>query len=198
MSKLKLNSEMIIAAAAMLTAIAAVVVSVIQTDIMRAEAEMEREHARLSVQPSVWIFQNTNTTEASPKYELALLNKGLGPAVIEQFEVTVDGEIVLRWSEIVSKISDGKFILGGEDANVGQVGFSSVPPGHIIPAEAQVLPIRIGNSLELVTLLASTERVNYSLCACSVYKECWRTKGRGDRPEPVKACETNRERYFRG
>jgi len=52
--KVKFNVEMLMATAAMATAIAAVVVAIIQTNIMHAEAEMEREHARVSVMPSVF------------------------------------------------------------------------------------------------------------------------------------------------
>lgn len=200
MPKIRLNAEMAVAVAAMLTAVAATVVSVMQTNIMRDEAEMERQHARLSVQPSVWIFQNSNTDPAGASYSLELLNKGLGPAIIEQFEITLDGKVLLRWGEVINAVSDGAYRLHGDDRNVPGAGYSSVPPGHIIPAGESVRPIRLSNvDLELVRLLASSgSRPIYSACVCSVYRECWRTNGMGVRPEPVKVCVTDRERYFRG
>lgn len=198
--KIKLHMEMLMAAAAMVTAVAAVVVAVIQTDIMREEAEMEREHARLSVQPSLWIFQNTNTDETTGNYSVLLLNKGLGPAVIEHFEVELDGKVLMQWNDVVEAISDNKFHLRGEDRNVRSVGYSAVPPGHIIPAGETVTPIRFTDvDLALLQLLNNPKtRPTYRACVCSIYKECWKTIGMGSRPTPVKQCVADQSRHFRG
>ncbi len=200
MKKVKISFELIAALAATMTAVAAVVVAMVQTDIMREEAEMEREHARLSVAPSLWIFQNTNISADSANYSVELLNKGLGPAIIEKFEVTLNGKVLLRWHEVVETVSDGVFQLKGENRNVTGVSYSSVPPGHIISAESRVVPIRFTDVDPALVALLNNSRTRpvYSACACSVYKECWKTTGMGSRPVPVDSCDVDPKRYFRG
>ena len=75
MAKRKLNFELIAALAATLTAIAAVVVAVVQTDIMREEAEVERKPVRLSVTPSLWIVQNWSDNPDAPFFSVVLTKK---------------------------------------------------------------------------------------------------------------------------
>ena len=194
-----MNLEMATAFAAMITAVVAVIVAIIQTNIMREEAEMEREHARLSVQPSLWVFRNTHVTADESNLSYQILNKGLGPASIEQFEVFIDGQLVKTWDEAFSTLSDGEFRTKGEEQNITAVSYSSVPPGHIIPAEAKITPINLYRHRELILLLLNSgERMEFSACFCSVYKDCWKTSSIGTRPEPVKECKTNEERYFLG
>lgn len=195
-SKFKVSMEFLMSASAMIAAAAAVIVAVMQTNIMQQEAEMEREHARLSVQPSVW-FGSNYSTGTDPRFAFRLQNKGLGPATVEQLEVKVDGKTVLYWSDVIEKISDEKFHIKGKKQNVGS-SFSTIPNGHVVPAGEEIRPFRIDGNLELVKLLANARsRIELSACVCSVYKECWNT-GRGKRPQPVKMCAYDPETFFRG
>jgi len=196
-SKFKVSMEFLMSSSAMIAAAAAVVVAVVQTNIMKEEAEMEREHARLSVQPSIWFFRRFSTGD-EPNFAFLVQNKGLGPAIVEQFEIKVDGETVLHWNDVVEKVSEEKFHLKGESRVEGS-SYSSIPTGHVVQAGEEIRPYRLIENGELVRLLANASgRIEISACACSVYKECWQTTGLGERPLPVKMCVYDPKTFFRG
>ena len=76
------NMEVFVSLAALITAVAAVVITLEQTSVMREEAELERKNARISVLPSVWLSTFIGDEEGEAYYKIVMTNKGLGPAVI--------------------------------------------------------------------------------------------------------------------
>lgn len=198
MAKLKWNGEMLVAGAAMLTAIAAVVVAIIQTLIMREEAVMEREHARLSVKPALAVVGSRNDDPDNPLYSIELSNQGLGPAVIEQFSVFYDGRYLNSWDELVESVSDGKYSIAGENENINGWSISGITPGTILPAGRRLLSFQVNENIDLTTSLKeASENLEVIICFCSVYQECWETRG-VNRPRPVKFCRLNAETFFNG
>ena len=108
MSQKKINTDSIIALAAMLTAVVAVVVAVVQTNIMREEATSERDHARLSVLPAVSIlYSNGHNDDDLMFFELNVYNHGLGPAKIEDFSIYYKGEKVGNQRAWVQAVAGG-------------------------------------------------------------------------------------------
>lgn len=57
-------------------------------------AHIAREHNRLSVTPYISTFINYGTGNAPYEISVDLLNKGIGPAKIERYQVLLDGEPV--------------------------------------------------------------------------------------------------------
>jgi hypothetical protein len=86
--------EMFVSLAALITAVAAVVITLEQTKVMREEAELERKNARISVMPSVWLSTYIGEDDEEAYFKVVLTNKGLGPAVIERFDVSYKGQFV--------------------------------------------------------------------------------------------------------
>ncbi len=196
MAKRKINFELIAALAATLTAIAAVVVAVVQTDIMREEAEVEREHARLSVTPSLWILRNWNNGEENPFFSVVLSNRGLGPAVIEHFSVSYNGEMLNNWDQLVESVSEGKYSIAGDNENINAWSLAGLAPGTIIPATSQYQPFRVGEKTDLIAALAGQhDALKISVCFCSVYGDCWKAADER-RPQPVNHCTFDRNTYF--
>jgi len=194
--KFKFNLEMLMAGAAMVTAVAAVVVAVIQTDIMREEAEMEREHARLSVTPSLWIVHNWSDNPEDPFFSIVLANKGLGPAIIEHFSVSYEGQPLEHWDDLVETVSDGKFSIAGENENINAWSLGGVAPGAIIPATSSFRPFQVGENASLIeALIGQSDALKVSVCFCSVYGDCWNSEDE-KRPKPVDQCTFDRKTYF--
>ena len=63
------HMEVFVSLAALITAVAAVVITLEQTKVMREEAELERKNARISVLPSVWLSTHIGDTEGEAYYK---------------------------------------------------------------------------------------------------------------------------------
>ncbi len=193
MNRKKINTDSIIALAAMLTAVVAVVVAVVQTNIMREEATAERDHARLSVLPAVSIlYSNGHNDDGLLFFELNVYNQGLGPAKIEDFSVYYKGEKVRNQRAWVQAVAgDVEAIEQYEQAPV--INNSYVGEGRIIPADGTLTPIHVAHSelaSKLEKALADTE---FSICVCSFYGDCQRLIGQNPQTEPVATCVGYRE-----
>lgn len=181
----------------MITAIAAVVVSVSQTDVMRAEAEMEREHQRLSVMPSVWLETNNSfhsSDDSAPgTFDFTIKNNGLGPASIKYFTVLRDGKYLNNWMEWLSHVEM-------DDADQkGIAGFShnSLPANYILPVGEEILAYSVRAQSKLIrNIEASVSDSEYSICACSLYNDCWISSGLNVAPEPIDECKVDPENQF--
>ncbi|TDF39174.1 hypothetical protein EYS14_06510 [Alteromonadaceae bacterium M269] len=188
MKEKKFNAELIISITAMVTAIVAVVVGMVQTQVMQDESLAEREHQKLSVTPSLWLSRNIWDDGEKEYLSFTIKNQGLGPAVIEDFSVSYRGEKVSDWFELLSKISldvHGSDLLNGRafPANSQRVN-----DGHIIPAEEMLKPVQINGDKDVLSLLVrGNEHITMSLCYCSFYEDCWQTQLH-KRPEPVESC----------
>ena len=78
-----MTSEFIIALASIAIALSALAVAIWQGILMR-------RHNRLSLRPHLTFRQMMS--EANPQFSLELLNNGIGPAIIKDFQVLLDGE----------------------------------------------------------------------------------------------------------
>ncbi|MEV4742517.1 hypothetical protein [Streptomyces sp. NPDC049555] len=84
-----MKAETVTAICAVVIAVASLVVSVYQTRAMR-------QHNRHSVRP---ILQLHRGWPAGGRAGIRLINSGLGPAVIVDSTLTVDGEVIGAWNE---------------------------------------------------------------------------------------------------
>jgi hypothetical protein len=132
--------------------IAALLISAYQAYIMR-------EQQRASVWPRVELLI-TNSSEA---FSLSMSNAGIGPALVQLAEVSVDGKPQHGWSDV-------QVALGA-----GPGGFSQSKIGDrvVTPGQAQeIWSPKNGDAIAAVN--GAGARVEVSLCYCSIYDECWR------------------------
>ncbi|WP_242705203.1 MULTISPECIES: hypothetical protein [Streptomyces] len=83
-----MKAETVTAICAVVIAVASLVVSVYQTRAMR-------QHNRHSVRPILQLHQGW---PAGGRAGIRLINSGLGPAIIVDGTLTVDGEVVGSWN----------------------------------------------------------------------------------------------------
>ena len=187
---MKFRFELLMSVTAMITAVAAVVVSVVQTDVMREEAEMEREHQRLSVMPSVWVennLQSNNLDANAPgKFHMEIGNRGLGPAKIMYVTAKFGGSYHTSWggwAQAVLKPEDG------EDLGILNISSTTVPAEYTLPQDTTIDIFTIEAPTSLVSMLHSgSGDTEFQVCFCSLYDECWLTQGIEKAPEPIKQC----------
>ncbi len=135
--------------------------------------------SRLSVRPLVRFNAYYDKTGGY----LTLDNRGVGPALLQWFEVAVDGRQQRNWPAVINSLglkSVGKIEQGIPDSGVVMPP-SSVDKSTIILA---VRPAAAGRAL-----IDQHNRVTLALCYCSLYKECWIARSNANEAEPRKTCE---------
>lgn len=186
------NMEVFVSLAALITAVAAVVITLEQTKVMREEAELERKNAKISVMPSVWLATHIGDEEGDAYFKIVLTNKGLGPAVIESFEVSYMGEPVYNWDDLVRRVAAHVESEKSFDGYTLTSNRSPVSPGLMLESGGVASPLSVSGSNEiegLNLLMHAVPDMGISLCYCSLYGDCYRTE-LFRRPLEAEACET--------
>ena len=186
------HMEVFVSVAALVTAVAAVIITLEQTKVMREEAELERNNARISVMPSVWLSTYIGEDDEDAYFKVVLTNKGLGPAVIERFDVSYQGQAVGNWDDLARQMAAD---IGSEKSFEGSTlgsGRSPVTPGLMLEAGGTTEPLRVFGSTDpdgIKLLMRGAPDVGISHCYCSLYGDCFRTE-LVQRPQEIDACET--------
>ncbi len=187
--KYKVNVDLIIALAAMLTAVVAVVVAVVQTNIMREEAEVERQHVRLSVMPSIGLyFSNGQGDNGRPFIQINIVNEGLGPAIIEDFSITYNGDAMQHQRHWIESVAGGAEQLG-QLTPAPEINNSYSGRGRIVPAGGTLNPIYVSHETLAESIGEALRDTKFEICVCSFYGDCQRLLDLGPMPEPVATCE---------
>jgi hypothetical protein len=96
---------------------------------------LARKHNRLSVRPQLTSWMENHISK-NGYFKYTLINNGLGPARIEEFQVKVDGEdIVGERTERIEKASEKIF---PKQKYTYRAEFSYFGKGHWIPAKEKV------------------------------------------------------------
>ena len=184
--------EVFVSLAALITAVAAVVITLEQTKVMREEAALERKNARISVMPSVWLSTFIANSEDESYFKVVVTNKGLGPAVIERFDVSYKGQPVGNWDELARQMAAHVESEKSFEGNVLRSSRSPVSPGLMLEAGGITEPLQVYDSTDLEgirLLMRGMRDLAISVCYCSLYDDCFRTE-LFRRPLEVERCET--------
>jgi hypothetical protein len=133
-----------------------------------------RRHQRLSVRPHVTISFNANDDGAGWVRGIS----GTGPAIINGFEVKVDGKPVQTW--------DAVLITLGVDPRGAKISIPT-PGTSLLPGENAVAHLLWVPSPASRALVKGANRVQMTLTYCSLYDECWERSdsARELEPKPV-------------
>lgn len=162
--------DRILAVSAIIAAAAAVFIAVY-------EARLTRAHQRISV----WPYVSQYNSNADSSYTRNIANRGLGPSLVESFEVSVDGVRKSNWTEVVADITgipDEKVDLIYSTFGRGVV----LLPGHT----ATVLKLPPGDAAR--RFAKNSVRLRTRVCYCSLYGECWVADSEARAPVRVDDC----------
>lgn len=145
----------------------ALLVSVFAVFISVRQAELTREHNRLSLAP-ILVFSQ----ESSEGYSLSLLNKGLGPAIVFGLEVSANGEYYRHdknfdFRRAVHRLIVEKNInLSGKDYSVALFeGFMPIEPGERVDL------LKLSSLEKSEEFLELLEFLGVAVCHKSIYNE---------------------------
>lgn len=144
------HSDRIVAVSAGVIGLAALAISAYQAYIMR-------EQQRASVWPRIEILM----TNSAPVFKLTLSNPGIGPALIHHALVTVDGQPRRTWGDVLAALGAA-----------GPYGQGKIADRVLSPQQTQEI---FAPDLQpaITALNEGGERVEFAICYCSIYDECW-------------------------
>lgn len=176
------SSEKIVSLSAIIISLFSLVALVYQTNLMRLEQQLTREAELKSKMPYVMI---ANTNYGGPNYAITLLNKGLGPAIIDSFSIIT--------ADSVYQMDLATYLLEmiPETGEIDHLYYANLFPGQFISAGEELNLVGIDNSREsadeLIRLMETTPDLDYRLIYRSVYNERWLLTG--EQLTPVKLAD---------
>ncbi|MCW5911081.1 MAG: hypothetical protein KIT62_08400 [Cyclobacteriaceae bacterium] len=157
-----LRSEMIVALSAIVVSIMTLSVYIFQARIM-----MDQQHT--SVWPYVeWVYNYIS--EENQEFYISVINKGVGPALVRDSKIYLDGKLYKDYSDLIKDlVGEGKrdslwIVYSGVDNSV-------MAPGE----EVKIFHVKSWRGTRIP--MVDSKRFNYTLCYCSIYKDCWTTDG---------------------
>ncbi|MFM9838126.1 MAG: hypothetical protein ACKVOQ_07665 [Cyclobacteriaceae bacterium] len=165
--KTRLKPEMIIALCATFISIATLIVYIYQARVMIRQAEIMQSQQHISVWPYLETLTTTMVLGDKPDeayYEIE--NKGIGPAIVKQVTMKVDGVIMKGNNELFEAM------IGKTDTL--SISTTVVKNRVIAPGEKIRAFHIIGDDLvKRFAIAFQKKKFEYIICYCSVYNECW-------------------------
>ena len=166
--------------------VSAVIIGVCALGVSLYETSLMREEQRAAVMPLLELSRSYNlqagesSTEGSHLW-LQAENVGIGPARVENFQVTVDGKPQPTWDAAMRE-------LIGHDLPISY-GQSTIN-GRTIPADRLVTMMELRDSELTEKILSEFDRLDFTACFCSIFDECWTTSYSAfGATDPVEACQ---------
>ena len=152
----RINTELVIAIAALVISLFTVCIYVYQANIM---AKQHKD----SVWPHIYYGKSLNEIEG---FNIKIMNKGIGPAIIKSLEIKSDDLSYQSWSEL----------LAYHELDSLYRYCSSISGTVLLPGEEMAI-FGIPNYIEGRKLWNTVGNLNIDIDYCSIHDDCWRTNG---------------------
>jgi hypothetical protein len=153
------------------------------------------------VAASSWPFLQVTTSDATPDGANVLIfdigNAGVGPALVEDFEVTFDGKPVGSSQELLQRCCGydprKPRPVAVNQPNIGSWTEGTVGGSVIRAGESRIffkmpLTAQNGRTWNILRDAVSNRRLLARACYCSVFAECWQGPFIGLHPTRVDRC----------
>lgn len=163
-SKFFRDPQNIIAVGVTVISLCALIVSVIQTNVLKEERELIREYSRASVWPhldfGIEKSQNKNDGNIN-SFAFNLTNSGVGPAIITDVRVGYNDTIAKNWWHLFEIME----IPDSIDRYIGNTRFN----GQVIKIGETVNTLNLDNNIPLANAFA--ERIKENGLSIEIYYE---------------------------
>ena len=134
---------------------------------------------RQQVRATVWPILEYDTSNA-PDIHLTLSNKGVGPAIIKNVILRVDGQPMRNWTEALEKLlGPGKHPSAESDMS-GRVLSAGESVTILTPHDPHDNPLTFDRDNPLwMQMNKDRKRVSIEICYCSTLGECWTLRADG-------------------
>jgi hypothetical protein len=185
--------DAVIAGSVLFISLLSLVVSIEHGRSMEKMVEQNQKLVVASTLPILTIFGREFDDSGKPMLQVTLSNSGVGPALVDRFEVRYKGVVYSDVGALLRVCCAAAFLKSKKSGHL-QVFYSNVS-GLIIPARQDLYPITIKPDKDGLDLYNTFNQVRdgddltYHACYCSVLNECWETDFDHKRPQPAKACK---------
>ena len=153
------SSEMLIAVFAIIISVSTLVVYIYQSNLMKQQQKM-----------SVWPHLTYGPSWGADYLNVILINRGIGPAIIENVNIEFDGQTLEGIHQIMDMIPDSL---------KSTFNYSSIWPGMVVMSgeDIEMLRIREPNTVSYLMNAITDNRILIQICYRSVYGDTWVTNG---------------------
>jgi hypothetical protein len=142
------------------------------------------------VQTNSWPFirttYSTSNLDGTPHNHLDIANKGVGPASVESLEVLLDGRPMNSARALLNAILNRTTV-----APRPRILESSVVH-DVLTAKEQVSFVDFNredfSTEDYAAIKSALPKLEFRVCYCSVFDECWIADSNKERPAKVKTC----------
>lgn len=150
-------------------AIVATFVGVLALCVSAYTAYMQRQQVRAQVWPIL-----EYTTSNDPDLRFAVANKGVGPALIKHVIVSVDGEPLTLWKDVLVRIMGPGPHLFSQSTIGDRVIAAGETLDILTPRTTEGAALTVGPAGTPGDLLnRGRARVGVEICFCSTLGDCW-------------------------
>jgi hypothetical protein len=126
---------------------------------------------------TIWPYLSVNGTFGPTGGTLALENDGLGPALIESAQLSVDGKVVPTWNDLLQVLvyepEIQAAVIHAAKTNKLVISSGSIGPSSTIrPGERRQL-VSISYDVYVHPSVLSRHRIALDFCYCSLNRSCW-------------------------
>ena len=181
--------DITIGVSVVLISVISLVVSIQHGKTMEKMVEQNERMVAANTMPMLTMSgSNVDPATGAPRLSLEIKNGGVGPALIDWFEMRYKGvsygdPVGLLHACCADAVPAGQLLPKG-------LVYSNIS-GSILPARESLEPIQISSKASKTVFLAvekSRADLETRACYCSVLEECWLTDFAAVRPRRVKSC----------
>ncbi len=143
-------------------------------------AFMELRSSDKQFEANVWPYVDLDITINSDTFEVAVSNKGMGPALIHEFRIRHDGDDMSNPNDLIDRAG---FVAPG-DLSLSSASIAS----SVLSTGESVRAMRIegvDSGLALIELVPSLE---IDICYCAINGTCWNNAGDNPFRSEVEEC----------
>ncbi|MDH7446052.1 hypothetical protein [Aquimarina sp. 2201CG14-23] len=168
--KKQIDPNLLIAIGVLIASFAALFVYMRQAAIMSEQTEILLQQTKANSWPYLdlsYSYNSSGKNDSNKKYSLSVVNKGTGPAIIQNVSISYNNKLVRNWKEFHATLNIPDSIL-----KIGYIK-SSISNKVISPNENITFINWSGNS-ELVDIIRKNAgKIKVSICYKSVFNEFW-------------------------
>ena len=185
--------DMTVGLSAIFISVVSLVVSIEHGRIMERMVDQNQKMVEASTMPLLTIgVGEAVLSKGEAKIQLVLRNGGVGPAIIDSFEIRYKGIAYNSPEALLHACCAAALPASGDLSGV----YHDKVSGIILPARETLEPIVINGAVNRKLGEAfdtAKNNLSYRACYCSVLDECWQTSFEDKRPQPVKQCQVSPE-----
>ncbi len=177
---MKFNTDRIIGLSAMLISLLTLIIFIYQTNLMRTQS-------RLSVTPRLVFLTNESQNDSIIYYSIEIVNKGLGPAIVESIKILHEGKrFDLNFPDFLQQVYPDIDQYGSLTQSMTMGKGSTLSPTENNVLLRFAVPIsKAMNLMEYLGVEGDESPFHLEVVYSSIYKEQWRVRD-SDTGHPVR------------